>query len=162
MKASKVRREGLEKIVVRLETDAWHGHASETMWAEPVGGNRYRLRSVPFFARGLSVEDIVVTEQEAGLPIVTAVSLHAGHSTYRIFLARDISVGSDDFEKSWKALADLGCTYEQATKRLLGIDVPPHADIHGTYELLAFGESSGVWEFEEGNVSPNTGIARQE
>ncbi len=40
------------------------------------------LRSVPFFARGLSVEDVVTTRLEDDIDVITGVSPHGGHSTY--------------------------------------------------------------------------------
>jgi hypothetical protein len=149
----------LKKIVAQLEPDSWHGHATETLWAERVNEGRYRLRSVPFFARGLSVEDVVTTRFEDDIDVVTGVSLHGGHSTYRVFLSDGTTLESSSFSEHWQPLADLGCTYERATERLLAIDIPPSADLHRAYELLGKGETAGVWDFEEGSVSPNAKVA---
>jgi hypothetical protein len=144
----------LHKIVVKLDPNAWHGHATETLWAEKVGQGRYRLRSVPYFARGLSVEDIVNTEKEEDRDVITNVSIHGGHSTYRMFLATDISPESSAFIDHWRALSALGCTFERASQHLFAVDVPSAADIRRVYELLSRGEGDGVWEFEEGKAPP--------
>ena len=141
----------LRKILIRLPDDSWHGHGSETMWAESLGGDRYRLRNVPFYATGISAEDIVITRDEGGIPVVTGVVLHGGHSTYRIFLSDAVTPDDAAFKKHWVPLERLGCTYEGATQRLFGVDIPPRADIHLAYRLLEEGEAAGVWAFEEGH-----------
>lgn len=145
----------LKKIVVRLASDAWHGHATETLWAERIDDSRYRLRSVPFYATGLSVEDIVATHTEDGVDVVTGVSMYGGHSTYRIFLATGVSPESQVFKQYWAPLSTMGCTFERATERLFGVDIPPHANLQRAYDCLVQGETGGAWDFEEGSVSPN-------
>lgn len=147
-----------KKIVARIEEGAWHGHTTETLWAERIDDNRYRLRSVPFFVCALSVEDIVTTRREDDVDVITGVSLYGGHSTYRIFLSEGILPESNSFRKHWQPLADLGCTYERGTERLFAVDIPPAADLHVAYDLFAKGETAGVWDFEEGSVSPAAGI----
>jgi len=81
--------------------------------------------------------------------------LHGGHSTYRLFLAVGTMLESTTFNDHWKPLSDIGCTFERATDRLIGIDIPASADIHQAYSILAQGESDGVWDFEEGSVAPS-------
>jgi len=140
----------MEKIVLKLPHDAWHGHATETIWAEKVGQNRYRVRSVPFFAKNVSNEDIVLTHREEGVTIFDQVSIRGGHSTYRLFLAAANGLDGGDFKLLWRQLEQLGCTYERATERLLAVDVPTSNRLKQAYAILERGESSGVWEFEEG------------
>jgi len=50
---------------------------------------------------------------------------------------------------AWKPLAALGCSYEQATKRLMSVDIPPTANIYQAYALLEKGEHNQMWDFEE-------------
>jgi hypothetical protein len=145
------QRGTLQKIVIDLAPDAWHGHASETVWAESLGDSRFRIRSVPFFACGLSVEDVVSTQVRDGVHLVTGVIVHGGHSTYRVFLGAGIAPDDSVFEERWEFLRSLGCTYERATERLFAVDVPPEADIHVVYRVLEAGETTGVWSFEEGH-----------
>jgi hypothetical protein len=147
----------LHKIIAMLDPGAWHGHASETMWAEKLGEGRYRLRNVPFYARGLSVEDIVTTQVDGAVEVIREVSIHGGHSTYRIFLSPGVAVGSQEFLDQWKGLAQMRCTFERASARLLAVDVPPTADLQRAYDLLLEGEKASVWDFEEGSVPPHEG-----
>jgi hypothetical protein len=141
----------LEKIVLTLSSDEWHGHSSETVWAEKVDSGIYRLRSVPFFARDLSFGDVVKTRIRDGKETVYGVALRSGHSTYRAFVKSPTEIGSSDFNREWLPLQHLGCTFERATEHLIAIDVPGSSDINAVYRLLEAGETAGVWEFEEGH-----------
>ena len=103
--------QGLVRIVFELDPDAWHGSATERLWAEPLGSGRYRLRNTPFFAFDVSFEDIVFGEDRDGQTFFAGVSIRGGHSTYRLRLltARDGSV----FPKYWDPIQRLGCSYEE-------------------------------------------------
>lgn len=43
------------------------------------------------------------------------------------------------FEQAWAPLRAIGCTFERFTRRYLGVDVPPEADIYEVYRLLEAG-----------------------
>jgi hypothetical protein len=143
----------MEKIVLALDLNASHGHATETVWAERVGDGRFRLRSVPFYANGLGFGDIVNTQVEDGKNVVQSVSLRSGHSTYRAFIKDPAQVADELFNCYWIPLQEIGCTYERATEHLIAIDVPGNTDLDAAYALLEAGERAGVWEFEEGHSS---------
>lgn len=143
----------LRKVILNLSPEDWHGHSTEIVWGEKVGDKRYRLRSVPFYAKGLSFGDIVNTITRNGSEVVTGVSLRGGHSTYRVFVTAPNSIGSPEFDRVWLPITAYGCTYERASQHLMAIDVPPSADMNEVYALLQSGELTGVWEFEEGHCS---------
>lgn len=142
----------LIRIVFELDAHAWHGSATERLWAEAVGGGRYRLRNSPFFASDVSVNDVVFGELRDGEVHYKGVSIRGGHSTYRIIVAS--SVENRGFLEYWAPLQALGCTYESG--RVLAVDVPSTVDIHAVYRLLEAGEKSGVWDFEEGHCGHPT------
>lgn len=143
----------LQKIIVNLEHDRWHGFATETVWAEQLGPREYKLRSVPFYAYGLAFGDIVATTPEDCHPVVDRVVMHGGHSTYRVFLDTATVLADERFRKYWAPLESAGCTFERASARLLAVDVPGHADLRQVYALLERGEKEGAWEFEEGHAA---------
>lgn len=143
----------LAKVFFELEPDSWHGHTSESVWAESLGEGRYRIRNVPFFAKGIAVEDVVLARMSATGPVFTRVLIHSGHSTYRIFLTDDIGISDPRYLDAWGALERHGCTVERASEHLLAVDVPSHAMLPEVYELLQLGEEHGVWEFEEGHAA---------
>lgn len=147
-KSKRPTQHGLCKMTFLLEPEAWHGFATERLWVEPVAGGRYRLRNSPFYAFGVSAEDVVFGEdgREEEL-LFSKVALRAGHSTYRIIPLCDQPV----LGSFWKPLQSLGCTYEEGYQGLLAVDVPPKVNIFQAYALLEKGEVEGAWSFEEGH-----------
>src|ERR1700750_3313832 len=64
------------------------GNEFETMWATPVGPDRYRLENSPFYAYGVSWLDIVEARPEdpGDLPVVVRRVEKSGHRTLRLIL----------------------------------------------------------------------------
>lgn len=141
--------EKLRKVVVTLSPDDWHGFATESVWAEQVTENLFQIKNVPFYAKELSIDDVVLVEFRSGSYYLKFVSKRSGHSTYRIFLGENVSAVI--FRKYWQPLEEIGCSYEKGQGRLIAIDVPDTTDVHKTYSLLEEGEKHGIWEFEEGH-----------
>ena len=50
----------------------------------------------------------------------------------------------------WEPLRDLGCTYERANTRLIGVDVPPATDVYAVHEALEKGELANQWTLKRG------------
>ena len=73
----------------------------------------------------------------------------SGHSTYRVLVSEGAPL--DIWQRQLALLQEIGCSYERATERLFGIDVPSDVNIHDVYRLLADGEAGGAWSFEEGH-----------
>jgi hypothetical protein len=144
----------LVKIVFALPADSVPGGGTETMWAEDTANGAYRLRNIPFYAMGVSLDDLINARQEEDQLVFSGVIARGGHSTYRVFL-RDTTTDAQ-FSRLWEALERLGCSYEGATKRLIAIDVPPEADIHAAYKILQQGEAVGLWDFQEGHCGHPT------
>src|ERR1700722_13418656 len=138
--------ENLFKVVIDLKHDAY---AVETLWAERLRDDLYRLRNVPILAYGYSEQDIVTTADIDGRLVVTGVAERSGHSTYRIFFPEPM--GNDQFHPLWEPLERLGCTYERANPCLIGIDVPPESGVYAVYDILERGELDRQWTFEEGH-----------
>jgi hypothetical protein len=139
--------EGLVKIAFDLDAAAWHGFSTETMWAENLGNGRYRLRNIPFYARGVSLDDIVCVDDEVDLSFLK-VAQPGGHSTYRVFLSKGMTM---ELSKSWRELEWIGCAYERATERLVALDIAPSVNIYTAYASLEKGSAMGEWDFEEGH-----------
>jgi len=148
-------KEALTKVLFHLEPGAWHGSATETVWAEREDEQRFRIRNVPFYAHGVSVEDVVLAKPSAGIFEFECVSSRGGHSTYRLLIKEAAPAAA--FRQKWQQLESSGCTYEQGAGRLMAVDVSPGADIHEVYALLEEGERDGLWDFEEGHCGHPTG-----
>jgi hypothetical protein len=144
MRDCKVEKADLVKVVFEIQGESvCH---TESLWARPEGDGRYRLCNSPFYAFGVSFEDVVFARDVDGLLMFTGVAATSGHSTYRLSLN---DVDRELLEAALANLNSLGCTYEQGP--YLALDVPPESDIHRVYALLEEGEARGLWEFEEGH-----------
>ena len=56
----------LIKIVFFLGEDQWHGYKTESVWADKIEDDRCRIRNTPFYANGVSFEDVVFIKAEYG------------------------------------------------------------------------------------------------
>lgn len=140
------------KLVLPLEPSDWQPSVAETVWAEPLGDDKYRLSNTPAAAYMLSRNDIVLAPVVDGRPTFTRLFQSGGHSTYRLFLRGARTPESADVIRFWRVLERLGCGYE-GSKHLLAVDVPPESDIYQVYEQIEAGKAAGVWDFEEGNCA---------
>ena len=95
---------------------------AEMVFADPLGGDRYRLRSIPFLADGLALGDVV----EAPAGIVARVVEPSGHRTVRLRMKWHPT--PEEFAPLWKPLAALGCVCESSSAGLFAVDVPPGID----------------------------------
>lgn len=139
--------EKLVKILFHPNDD--HYTTTETLWAEPLGDDTYRLRNTPFYFYGASSADIVhAAPGSDGLLEFQEVVERGGSSTYRI-LVRD-AVEPTRFEKFWQPLGEAGCSLERAAARFYAVDVPSGTNVDQVVALLAKGEENGVWAWEEG------------
>ena len=138
------------KIYFNLETSAWHGHATESVWAEEMAVNKYRIANIPMFFYGASLDDFVSAREKNGLLFFDKIIIHSGHSTYRLLVEKTAPKAL--FDKYWEPLSKTGCKFEtkEGTVRIIAIDVPPDVDVNSIYKLLEAGENNRVWTFEEG------------
>jgi hypothetical protein len=117
----------------------------ETLWAERVGRDRFRLANTPFHVRGVSFGDVVFGREAAdGRLAFAGVSIRGGHSTVWLTLVADHD--GSVFRAAWAPLRSLGCTYEGFQRRFLAVDVPPCADLAAVRRILRAGEAAGAWD----------------
>ncbi|MEO0747932.1 MAG: DUF4265 domain-containing protein [Pseudomonadota bacterium] len=142
----------MQKVIFDLGSDTWHGFVTESVWATSLGCGIYQLENSPFFAKGISLGDAVITSRVEGQIKVVGLGPKSGHSTYRILVLQD----KHDpvlFSKSWEPLECLGCSYEHGDfgYQMYAVDVPESVDIEIAYAFLERGEQQGAWDFEEGH-----------
>lgn len=137
------------KIFFRLvrDEDGYPPVEVESMWAisRPEG---YELDSIPFYARGIALGDIVQTKTapDGGLEFDRVVR-RGGHSTYRIWL-RDPR--PDDPQFTIDELRGRGLAVESPFPYLLAADVPPAVPLEDAEAFLFTGEDSNRWGLQEG------------
>ncbi len=150
-------KEELIKVLFELNED-WHGCSTETLWAEKVGEDQYRLDNTPFYVKGVSFGDIITAKEKQGFLKYESVLKRGGHSTYRIIIDH-AKVPINKFQNYWKHFSELACTYEGGPEfrskdknlKIYAIDVHPEVKLDQVYAKLQKGEHEGIWEFEEGH-----------
>ena len=152
-----INENSLVKVRFYVGDEKWHHVESESVWAEMVENNIYRIRNTPFYVKGISFEDLVTVKEMGGILFFNSVFKHSGHSTYRVMMpipSEENKGLKEKFIEYWKPLESVGCSYE-STKigriDFYAIDVPPEANIYHVYDLLMLGENDHIWDFEEGH-----------
>jgi hypothetical protein len=143
--------EGLVRIRIRLEhAPGEPGPEEDVVWAEPLGSDRFRIESCPFFAYGLSRDDVVRAAGEGG-PELDDVLEKGGHRTLRFALAPGVELGTPPVQGVLERLGEAGCTHELLRPRFVSIDVPPEVDEGRVAAVLQEAAHQGTlaWEWAD-------------
>lgn len=144
---------GQVKVVFDIESH--RSAATESMWAERVSEDIYRVLNIPVFVFGISFEDEIEAKPDGDLFRFVRVVRRSGHSTYRIVLDKSLTINGPDFTERWSPFEAAGCSFESFNVGYIAVDMPPSADVSELYKLLQRGEEDGIWEFEEGHFAGN-------
>jgi len=127
----------------------------ETLWAESVGPDLYRIDNCPFFQYGVSWNDVVVAPLgRDGRATFRRVHRKSGHRTVRVLTPAD----RDKTELLYE-IHRMGCGYEGAFSKLIAIDVPPGVDLLSVCERLT--TEGWQWEHADPPVACAEGPFRQ-
>ncbi len=143
---------GYVRLLVGLDREPGvDGPPDEWLWAEPLGADRYRVESSPFFAYGLSHGDVVRAEPDDPMPRLVAVERKGGHRTLRLALDDPWDIDRREVEEYLDGLLELGCTYEAMPPRIIALDVPPEIDVEPVIARLQARVEDGmlVWEWAD-------------
>jgi hypothetical protein len=141
----------LVRVVVPLEREPGErGPEDEWIWAEPLGSGRYRIESAPFFAYGLSRDD-VVRAAEGELPRVEDVERKGGHRTLRVALDPAFDVERAEVRALIGEFEAIGCTIETLPPHIVALDVPPELDVAEAVRRLQapFRDGILIWEWAD-------------
>ena len=130
----------LAKVAFPIEV----GEATtETLWALNLGEGRYQLDNTPWFAYGVSWQDVVeaVPEAEGGFPVFRRVVQKSGHRTLRTALPESAT------EAFLEEIKGLGCSFEGANREFIAIDVPPAVELQRVTDFLE--EKEVEWEYAD-------------
>ncbi len=146
--------EGLVRIRVPLDSPPGApGPADDWLWAEPLGSGRFRVESCPFFAYGVSRDDVVRATEAQGdeAPRLEDVIEKGGHRTLRLALDPRIELADGAIQGLLERLLEMGCTHETLRPKLVALDVPPEVDVTIVIELLHALADDGtvVWEWAD-------------
>jgi hypothetical protein len=138
----------INKIVVPLHEE-WHGFSSETLWGEKVDADIYRIDSIPFFANGISLDDIVKVKTDKDKRLLYQKTISKGKNcTYRVFFNEDIN--PQERSKYLNLLHDYGDIEYYEEKDLYALSVLKQK-VHELYKILVQFEKDKILDFEEGD-----------
>lgn len=143
------------RFALARDAEGWPPVASETVWAEPIGGDRYRIANAPFFVRELAPGDVVTgVRAPDGVLWSGAFVSASGRLVVRVVPLREGPLGGAQ-EPVFEAFAPLGLRGESGLPQfnVIAFDVPPDADLAAVKALLAAGEADGRWDYEEACVT---------
>ena len=116
----------------------------ETLWADPLGGDLYRLDNLPFWKYGVSLHDVVEARpDDSGRPAFIRVVEKSGNRTVRIIL-RPRANESPESQAVLDRLVALGCSYESMNPGYAVVNIPPGVILGDVVEVLT--ASRHQWE----------------
>jgi uncharacterized protein DUF4265 len=137
----KVRPRDLGPEFVKLRLTAPDGTV-ETPWAIDLGDQRFKVDNIPFYAYGVSTDDIVVAvPQDDGVLAFVKVLEASGNRTLRVIFKDKVTTTVPLLQR----LSDMGVSWEGSFGRLFGLNVPPEVDLVSVAALLT--ESGLDWEY---------------
>ena len=123
----------------------------ETLWADPVGPDLYRLDNSPFWAYGVSWRDIVEAHPDPdGMLRMTRVVEKSGHRTVRVILKPGVDV-SPEAQAIMDGARALGASCEGMNPAYLAIDIPPGVELMAVAKYLT--ERGVQWEHADPRYS---------
>lgn len=143
-----VSEENLCKI--RIEADPCDPDSmTETVWAERVGRNRYKLCNTPCFSHDLSYADVVFASKgnESGpaMPVFRRILEKSGYKTIIVALDREFDSVNPNYAIV-EQLEQAGCDIGFGTARFFSVTIPPHIELETIARLLNQSTEDMTWE----------------
>lgn len=123
---------------------------AETLNAERVGPDLYRIHNIPFFADSVSLLDVVTARTDAdGMLRFESTVSKSGHRTLRCRVA---SQGEHPNQMAGlpEALAARGVGCEGSSGGFMSLDIPPAVAIDEVIEVLL----NAGWDWEHADPPP--------
>ena len=122
---------------------------TETAWAVRVepGLNHFRLDNSPFYAYGVSADDIVEAEPVAdGLYEFLRVVTRSGNRTIRLMFGEQ-KADTDYGKGILDGIVALGCTFEGMFNTVISVTIPPGVELTVVTRFLT--ETGLRWEYAD-------------
>lgn len=127
------------------------GELVETLWAKPLGNQRYGLDNSPFYAYSVSWQDIVeaaANTQDGALEFVKVLK-KSGYRTVRLIL-HNVAMESPEGVRLLAPLLQLGCRYEGLYSKLISVSIPPIAVFEEVVEYIkSLSQLDVDWEYAD-------------
>ena len=150
--------DGVDRVKVRYALppgeDDWPPVAVEDLWAIRLSPEVVRIDSIPWFVRGLALNDLVqVSGGDDGVLHPVEKLRWSGNCTIRVIPLDDDDNALRQMQTVIDRFARFGVDGEGLGQfGMVALNVPPDADIRSVKELLSHGMEQGLWDFEEGCV----------
>lgn len=134
------------KILVHTKTeDGYPPEEWEGLWASPIGGDRFKIDNIPFYAKNLSCDDVVEATRKGDEYIFTRVVSQSENSTIRVVLYNLADEGGVRSN-----LVNFGCSIEgTGIPGLIAVNVPKN-NIERVLDFLEEAFADEKLDFEEG------------
>ena len=141
-----MNEEGLEKIHIDLPNHWATG--GESMWAEPLGNDLYKIENVPFYAYGLNYQDVVraTSDSDDLKPEIRELIKSSGHKTFRLFF--DKGIKKEQQEEILDSFIARKVSYERANSIFVALDMEPEGDYQSVFDMLEEYEKQDIIGFE--------------
>jgi Domain of unknown function (DUF4265) len=135
------------KVVFRVTEDDG-SVLVETLWATSLGDDRYKIDNSPFYAYGVSWEDVVYApiDSDDGSPLFVRVLHKFGNRTVRVIFDPPVQEGNES-DRTLQGLLTLGCSYEAVHRRYMSVNVPPEVSLGAVRDYLV--EQQVQWEYAD-------------
>jgi hypothetical protein len=138
-------------VVFRVASDTGVVNV-ETLWAFELGGARYRLDNIPYYAYSVSLGDVVLAplDPQDQRPTFASVLEKSGNRTVRVLFDAPAEPGSEA-EQLLGRLVAMGCDYEDANRRYVAINIPPAVELAAVRDVLV--DNALTWEHADPSYS---------
>lgn len=134
--------------MVKVRFHGSHPGDVETLWARPVDVDQYQLDNSPFYAYGVSWQDVVEAQPSADqfLEYVRCIR-KSGNRTLRVIF-QDYGINDRQAQGVLQGLRRMGVSYEGMQPKMVSINVPPTKDLDEVTEFLS--KQPGLqWEYAD-------------
>lgn len=137
-----------ELVKVHVDLPNHWATGGETLWACQLGEDLYELCSIPFYAYGLNLGDVVqaVPPEPHLKPQVLRVVRRGGHKTLRIAFRDDVEC--DRRQQLLHSLEPLGIGFQGATRGYFALDLQPRTEVERVCDELDRWQAEGWIEYE--------------
>ena len=133
------------KIHITFDPRCYGMPGSETMWAEPLGDDLFKVNNVPFFAYGISNGDVVRCKEREVIEVVRP----SGNRTLRVKFNNTLT--QEQMQAIYEAIVGLGGEVEPGFPGLISINVPPAVDYDTLVSFLEGSDHADMLAFETGD-----------
>lgn len=142
--------------IVKVRLHGSQPNEVETLWARRVDVNQYQLDNSPFYAYGVSWQDVIeaIPGEDQFLEYVRCVR-KSGNRTLRVIF--EDGINNSRAQDTLQTLRRMGVSYEGMQPKMISINVPPRKDLDEITQFLS--EEPGLqWEYADptyDQIAPN-------